>query len=318
MASAREDFVRRLRALKRVVDDNQTLQLLQHSLGDPEINERARLLRNGLAVSSFAILEDFLKTRAAEVLGRLSASPLAFSQLPDDLQRLCTEDVVTALRFQVDLRSRSREDAGPFIRQVATSLASTDQYPYTLSGIAFGHARSNLVHGDVKDLLKAFNIADGWGNVTGFARRMGLGSFALRDDFVQAAQRRHRGAHEASAETPLGDLRSYPAQALGIAAGFDALLSRAAYLLIRGDQVFARGKPELVEGEIGIRFIEQEGTIYRDIREGAARAAQRSDDKTAVLAAARGRAVRNGAVLVLRERGLPREWITTDLGSGRP
>ena len=278
----------------------------------------ARLFRNGLAVSAFAVLEDFLRSRASELFSSVSRSSLAFTELPKALQSLCTEEVVAALRFQVGLRSRNGEDVTVLVRETGRALASTAQSPYELSDLAFGRSRSNIGQADIADLTRAFNVSDGWSNVTAFAQRMGLASLSLLADFRAATARRHKGAHDAGSEIPLGDLQGFPAQALGIAAGFDALMARAAYCFTIGDKKFAAAKASLRHEDIGIRFVEWDGRTARDVAEGKARAAQSGSDLTAVTAGALGRCRRTGSVLVSRRNGVPFAWETTDLGLGRP
>jgi hypothetical protein len=318
MATARDRFLRRLQAFNHVVQNTDSLEVLRHQPADRDADDRARLLRNGLAVSGFALLEDFLASRVGEILTRVSGSSLAFGELPDKLQSLCTTDVVSALRFQVDMRRRAGDDVTGLIQATGRSLASTSQRSYELSELAFGHSRSNIGHGDIKELLRAFNVPDGWDKVTRFAQRMGLASLNLRDDFIQATKRRHLAAHDPSVDTALGDLQNFPAQALGVAAGCDALLSRAAYNLLRGDRAFARNPPQLDQSEIRIRFLIHDGTVFRDIAEDASRAAERGANRDQVIGRCRSRAARKGAVIVFQDRNVTASWEPSDLTAGRP
>jgi hypothetical protein len=315
---AQEGFIRRIRALETAVSSSPTLSLLRHRPSDPAGDEIARLFRNGLAVSSFVILEDFLRTRTCELLGCVSRSTLGFSELPAALQALCTSEVTAALRFQVDLRKRNGEDVTSLIRETGRALGSISKKRYELSDLAFGRSRSNIGHGEIKEVMRAFNIPDGWGNITAFARRMGFAPLSLIEDFKGAASRRHRGAHTAGSEAALGDLQGFSAQAIGIAAAYDALMSRASYRLVIGDKKFASEKASLTHDMISIRFIESDGTWFREVGEGNTRATKRSRSLPPVLISARAHARSTGEIIVLRRNELPHSWESTDLGSRRP
>lgn len=315
--SAREDFLRRIRAVREAVTAPNGLKVLQHQPADPGLDEAARLFRNGLAVTAFAVLEDFLKSRTAEILDRCSGCPLAFDDLPNGLQELSTKQVVTALRFQMEMRSRSGEDVSGLIRSTGKALASTDTSTYELSRLAFGQSRSNLSPADIKELLKAFRVLDGWENATKFAQRMGFASLSLRDDFQAAARRRHQAAHRGGEEVPLGDLQSLPTQALAVAASFDATLSRAAYRLLRGDIQFAQSGA-LDSSDIPLRFLHSDGNVVREMGEKNRRATVKGETFDQLLPSCRKRASVNGAVIVLTENRNPRGWEITDLEQGRP
>lgn len=315
--AARDDFLERIRAIRHAVTDSVGLTVLQHQLADPARNEAARLFRNGLAVAGFAVLEDFLKTRTAEVLSRCSESALAFEDLPDRLQDLSTKGVVAALRFQVDMRARGGEDISGLIRSTGQALASTGAESYELSHLAFGQTKSNLNQVDIKELLKAFRVRDSWEATTNLAQRMGFASLSLRDDFQSVARRRHQAAHRAGAEIPLGDLQALPVQILSVAASFDAILSRAAYHLVRGDRVFAQSG-WLDSSGIGLRFLDIDGSTIREIGENNSRATAKGSTVAELLPACRDRALSRGAVIVISERRVPQEWEITDLEPGRP
>jgi hypothetical protein len=310
--AAREDLLNRVAAIRHAVTESQNLEVLKHQLPTSPQHETSRLFRNGLAVAGFAVLEDFLKARATEVLARCSGCSLPFEDLPDALQRFSTRGVVNAIRVQVDLRARRGEDFGSLIRATGRALASTGTPSYELSELAFGQARSNLGPDDVKEFMGAFRIQDGWGSATLIAQRMGFSSLSLRDDFQAAAIRRHSAAHEPGAETALGDLQALPAQVLGIAAAFDALLSRAASRLVSGDRKFAESG-KLDPRSIAIRFVENDGTVVREVAEGKKRATARAPTVSQLLPASRKRAHKNREVLVISERKIPVGWEVTDL-----
>jgi hypothetical protein len=314
VSNARTGFLDGLRAYERAARSAD----LHHNPLDRPANETARLFRNGLAVVGFALLEEFLRSRTAEVLRRVSGCGLPFTELPEQLQIAGTVDVASALKFQVDLRRRAGEDVTSLVMDAGRALASVGGPNYELSELAFGRGRPNVGHDDVKDILRAFNVKDAWGQTTRIAKRANCPVLSTLDDFRSVATRRHEAAHLGGHDTALGDLRDYPVQALAIAIGFDALLSRAAFLLVTMDRSFAAGTYDLSDGAIPLRFVEHSGGWFRDVGEGKSRASQRDRSFATVWQGGINRARRNGAVVVGRHNQTPVAWEVTDLGPSRP
>ena len=313
-SAARATFTTRLAAYHQASQE----QNLQGSLTDKELHERARLLRNGLAVVGFAILEDFIRARIDELLEHVEQSPLPFTDLPTKLQQACTEGVAHALAYQVQRLRSTSEEVTDLIQETGGALASTSTTDYKLSRLAFVSKRSNLNREDVKQLLAAFHVKNGWSEMDNLARRAGFGAISLRDDFRNAMLRRHAAAHNASHDAPVTDLQAYTLQAVAVAFSFDSLLSRACYRLRVGDRHFAQGTDPIVNKMIGLRFVDatQPGR-HRDVREGCTRAAKVGSFED-VLAASVAHARKAGGAIVLRTKGRPDGWRITDLTSGRP
>ena len=123
MSVARATFLERLAAFKDAINVE---LLVSQAPSEVKHNQRARLMRNGLSVVGFAIVEDFVKARTAEVLTRIGNSPATFEQLPEKLRKASVLGVVKALRFQADLRSGddSLNDVISFVQEHARLLGS--------------------------------------------------------------------------------------------------------------------------------------------------------------------------------------------------
>ena len=80
MSLARRLILERLHAFRLAT---QTEALVSLAPTEVDHNARAQVLRNGLAVVGFAILEDFIKSRAGEVVQRIGHGAAAFTDLPE-------------------------------------------------------------------------------------------------------------------------------------------------------------------------------------------------------------------------------------------
>lgn len=72
-------------------------------------NGVANLLRKGLGIVAFNILEDFIKKRSSEALSRVSASRISFSKLPVKLQEAAILEAVSSLAFRAKLEKKKAE-----------------------------------------------------------------------------------------------------------------------------------------------------------------------------------------------------------------
>ena len=308
MSKARHDFISRLRAYRSAVE---TEILVNKAPTDREHNRRAKILRSGLSVVGFSILEDFIDDRSTEILARVGNSAVQFDRLPKRLQKATTIGVIRALNFQIGLiRNSDEEDVTSFVQRHAKLVASTSETAYQLSGLALGAKRSNLNHEDVKRMLRTFRIKDPWGKIDKIASRVGLGAPSLQDAFKGAMRRRHEGAHQADADPETTDLQFYYNQALGIAVGFDALISSGLKHILDANSDFLSGSREVEQSEIPLRFVDQSANgTWREVTEGSQRAYRVDEDLEQIKENALARARRRSEVLVIRNANeIPREW----------
>lgn len=308
MSVARSNFLLRLRAYREAVNDAATVsKSLANQDGDP-----TRLMRNGLSVVGFALLENFIRSRTAEVLERVGDSGISFASLPVELQNAATRGVIEALSFQY--RFLDGDDSVQITQEHAKLVASTLSTGYQLSRMALGRDRSNLTHESVKQMLRAFQVKDGWGNINRFAGRVGVASPSLRDAFEGAMHRRHRGAHQADADTEPSDLQSFYIHALGIAIGYDALISKGLMFILDADDEYLRGEKAVSDDLVKVRFLDQEDASTwgeRGENKGVARKGSCFEEiRTKSLRRSRKR----NEILVVRDlREMPLEWHISEV-----
>lgn len=314
---ARETFQKRVTALRFATTDPQKAASLAEGLGESPSIEAARLMRNGLFVAGFAMLESFVRDRASEIFVEMSRCKIAFADLPPKLQEIATKEAAKALSFQVDLRSRNDADLTSFISSAAATMSTAGSSDFEISPLSFGSSRANISAEDVKLLLNAFQVHDCWSNAGALAARMRMNQLDMRQTFENIRKKRNEAAHRADAEVPMQDLIDLTQQATAIAASIDALLTRAAFVQI--SRKASKPIPSLVShSDIPLRFLEFQDGRYRDIGESRKKAARSGVDRSAVLVGCRERASKNGAVIVEIRQNAGVRWEPTDLNLRQP
>lgn len=296
--SSRHQFYSRCEAVAAAASQP---ALLPRSLVSRD-DDPSRVLRNGLAVSSFATLEAFVRSRTQEALRAIETGGVPFEDLPAGLKKAATEGAFRAAMAQVRyLEDRSR--GGPsLLREVGGAVASTGQPRYRLSRYSLAHEGSNLNYDDIPAVLKAFRVEAPWQQLVAVAGRAGYASLPMTDFYEEISKRRHNAAHQSGVDTAIGDLQSFAAAARSFAMAFDLLVTTASRKVASGVTRKTRaGDVSLVfleAGPSGRRLVDEFGATVASIR--------RSERLSRVLAEAR----RQQASLILRDRsGLPRAWI---------
>ena len=304
MSLARSHFLGRMSALAQSLNID---AVATRPLHDRAHNDVARLLRNGLAVVSFAALEDFIKSRTSEVLTDVGHTGVPFRDLPEPLRVAATLDAISALSYQITIRPKV--DRMQYIQEQALKIASTANAAYELTPHALAFDRANVQDDTIKLILKAFLIDDPWGQITRIASRLGLAALPLDETYRVAAQRRHRAAHVANADTPQSDLMQFSIEAIAIAIGFDALLSRALLKMRARDARFLSGAQKVSAATLSVRSVRPHGGAWRETLEGRSTAVKISASLDNLLTLTRARAARNGNLLVVFDSATSvREW----------
>lgn len=298
MSEARRSFLHRINAFKSAAYDD---ALVSREPSEEEHNRRSRILRSGLSVVGFSILEDFIDSRSSEVLARIGNSSVKFQRLPDPLREATTIGVINALNFEIRLRRKNDDDISSFVQRHARLVASTAESGYQLSSLALGRSGSNLNHEDIKQILRSFNIHDPWGNIDDIASRVNIGVPSLREAYKSATNRRHQGAHQADADIAPTDLQFYFKHALAIALSFDSLISTSLKLILDADRKYLEGEKNPDEKDIYIRFVDDSGGSWREISEKSERAYRVDNDRDIILEGATKRARNNDEIVVVRD-----------------
>jgi hypothetical protein len=308
MSKARQDFYASLSAFSYALDSSDVI-----SKGPDEImhNERARFLRNGLAISGFAMVEEFVKARTGEVLDRVGSGMTSFGDLPDGLKIASTAGVIKAMQFQANFIEKINLLA--HYQNHAKSVASTLKQPYVISNIAFCHNYINLSSSEVDNILTAFRVDNPWGAIGGIISKLGVGVLAPKQAFDNAAGRRHLAAHVINANTEYSALVSYKKESISFCLSYDLLISKALKLLSIKDQDYLK-KDKITSQRIGVIYLKQDGGKWKEIKEKAIKAIKSGSDYEIIKADCLLRGKKEGlAVVHTAESGVPIEWFTPDI-----
>lgn len=292
--TAKQELFDRLQYLKAATD---LPEIIDQGIAPSPHNGVANLLRKGLGIVAFNILEDYIKNRSNEALNVLSNSTVAFSRLPESLQAASITGALNALTFKSKLLKKDGGDWKLLVQDEALKIHSTKQAVFELSSYSFFSASSNIGETEISDLLKAFGIAGGWTQLKSVADSVNGGLPDLSQTYRNAAARRHSSAHSASFRYDYQWLLEIKNEILAIAASLDVLLCA------RCRQIAANPGKKVEDHDITAalkyRFLEKVGTQYRETVTIGGRAKKRWIDKEQALNALNPQLVANSEFLIL-------------------
>jgi len=219
--SAKQDFLSRILVLNDALTEQ---SVMDFTPSDVKHNSIARMLRNGLAVVAFATLEDFIKSRSSEILNQIGTTGIQFRQLPEKLRNAVTFESIKALQYQVSIIDENTDKIA-YIQSMCKKIASTALPPIDIMDHSFAYEQANVNAETIKKILLSFGVIDPWKQISNLSNNAGLTALSLDIIFKNAANRRHRAAHVANTITPQNDIIGFVKEAIGIAFGFDALIS---------------------------------------------------------------------------------------------
>jgi hypothetical protein len=251
MPSAQAELVDRLVALEDCIG----VPYVQD--GTPKETKRnriARMYRNGLAVTAFAITEAFLRDRVAELLNQFDNALLAFGDLSPKLQELVTIGALKGILFRC--RFETTRPKHEFVLDHLPSVVSASTNLVNLSPFSFGNEGSNINHDDVSEIMSACGIKSPWEAVSDLTRRIGLGgTLDSLEAFKTLAKRRHTAAHDPVSALLYTDLAESKKLILSVCVPFDLLLSAAIYYYNCRDKRHANGAKWLTADYLRLRLV---------------------------------------------------------------
>jgi hypothetical protein len=308
MSAARKAFCDRIGSVRGAIG-NFNLRDLPAIPANAAHNDSVRIIRNGLAVQCFNILEDFIKARTAELLDGVSTSGLPFQYLPERFQWATTVDAVRAIDYQLKLRERA--DRILYAQDYTAKISSSKTGPLDLAETAFFHAASNIAGDHVREAMNAFAVSDPWKQCSALASRLGLSGIPADAVFQSLAQRRHNAAHNASASVSELDLQQSLSDAAALAICFDILSSRAMFGICKLKAAHPKGSWIINDQAlIPLRFIKHSKNRFCEIKEKGTRSVRVHVDALHLVPAATTRTKREGgALLVYDAGGFPITWF---------
>lgn len=162
MSNARQEYFKRVQSIIYCLE-NQNLynDFINDKSLTPENqmdNLQAQLLRNGLAISIFCYLEDFIKARINEGIFQLSSIYNTFNQLPISLKMRLTYLTLEGInKRSLTIKNNSDEQTLiSFIQAEAKHISSTSSPNFTTSNYAFGWHKENINATDIQNIFKEF------------------------------------------------------------------------------------------------------------------------------------------------------------------
>lgn len=228
MIALRAEFFQTLQKMLELTDQELLQDKFPHSLPH---NTGARVLRVGVAVSAFSLLESYVKAIFKELTEVLSTSVMRYRDFPDSLRKFIVIDAVSGLTnsasFIKDVSLKMNH-----IESEILNISAFDSAPPVYTSHGFSPRGSNVGAEDIKSALSAFGLSDGWGKLNGIASLIGATSVDLRNDYSTIAEARHKSAHTA-ANIPTNDLKNNINAAAKIGICLDILCMRLAHTIQR-------------------------------------------------------------------------------------
>lgn len=304
MAQARESFLTSMEGVRASLDEValSTMALLPENA---QHNQTSRILRRGLFVVTFNVLEDFLKSRTGELLGLASATNLRFEELPPGLRSGAISGAyhsgTTQARFQ-------RDDSDAILQDVAAAVASTTGgVALKLHKYAFLHGGSNVGAQDISEVLAALHIKGPWTQLDTVVALCGISSLPLEGLYSSLHQKRNAAAHDAAATIEIADLKDLVQTALVLAMAYDIACS-SRILRIRENRPFLPGTPKSeVAPDLKVRLVAEHSRGWAELRfDGRARKIHQ--EKHDAISTCLSRVRRPENVLVKSGDNAPVDW----------
>lgn len=296
LSASRDIFLERLRILSNALVDPLLIDLPPVNI---DHNERARVLRNGLAIVSFNILEDFIKSRIAEVFANISNCGIPFNSLPSRIQDAALLHSLKGIHTVSNRKRKAAEDYKLFIQQETEKIASTIGNPFTMSALGFGWEKSNLDYSDLESFVKAFQIVAANTSIQTLTSTIGCAILSPKDFFQNAAERRHAAAHSPSAISSHSDLVGYAVTVKAFALAFDMLISAATRNIISRDIRYLTAGRNVEASDIKLRYIRKVGNIFQEMSKMNTSVIKAHSTETNAVTALRGRTNYQSEMIVI-------------------
>ena len=314
ISASKSEFLVRINNLYSTLVDIPTSPVLISitPLSDPH-NVKAKMLRNGLAITSFVILEDFLKNRIGEIIENIKNRSIAFSSFHDELKAASTIDALDSITYRANNLKRSGEDWITFIQQETKRIASSSGIRYKLSKYSIGWNKANIATEDIPRWLKIFRINGGWNTIQKITRKAEITLVSPEIIFRSAASRRHSAAHDPSSESLLSDLIQFAKDTKAIALAFDVLITKSLDEINKPNLQLINGSRKIDDSCIEFRFILKSGRCWKEYKDTKKRALKKSYDlKVAIKEAKKRSKLKNEIILIKDEANSIIDWISNE------
>lgn len=308
MSHARKDLLTRLSTLALSASKDEVNSKPAH---EEEWNERARLLKLGIALSVYTSLEDFVKRRIIEVLLKLNTMSPKSKSLPSGLVNALTIEAIKTAAGRIKLAERFKiPDIRAFAMEQAKKIASLSDNLIIPSEMALADNNSNISWALMEEALQSFGVVNPVSVMGGVGTRVAGGVFAPKDHFEKATLLRHQVAHEPWFDMPVGDMAEHLRNSAMLCCTFDMVISTAVAKIVSGNHL--NQPASTTNKDVTLIYVEKSGGKWRHKKQGAIRGKVAENEDLAFNAAKiEGAATQSGVVIAPTNASSPcTRWDT--------
>lgn len=302
--SSKKDLLDRLKYLDTAIN---IPSVIDEGIETSQHNGAANLLRKGLGIVAFNILEDFIKANSLEALNKISSSGGSYSKLPDKLQEAATLGALKALAFRARLEKKDEGDWKKLIHEEALKIHSTGNETYEISKFSLASENSNISGKEVGEILQAFGIKGGWAKLKVISDAINGGVTDLSQSYNNAAERRHNAAHTANFRYEYSWLEGIKVEIISIAASLDILLTSMCRLVC--NDTSKKLTDHNIDNAINYRFLINEDGSYKEKLGLESRSRKNWDDLSdAICSLKPSLAAKNEFLIILDNKSRIIDW----------
>lgn len=222
MSQARETFYGTINTMRELA----RIPLLTDVFPPSAIhNTQAGILRNGLVISSFSLVESYIDDRLDEKIQDLARARMSYPAFGENLRSFLALDAIAGLSNRLSFVDKP--DRLTFAENHVVRIAALLQSPPSYTGLGFSPKGSNVSASDIKVLLAAFGVKDPWRALSRLCGDLGASRLSLHDDFQNFVRARNKAAHDSTTNIASSDLETHLETALLIGISTDIALSHA-------------------------------------------------------------------------------------------
>ena len=296
--SAKTELFTRLKYLDEAITNP---ALIDNGIAISPHNGSANLLRKGLGIVAFNILEDFIKNKTQETLDNISSAGISFNNLSEKLQVASTWGALNALKFRADMEKKNNGNWQQLIQEESLKIHSTSNGTFELSKFSFLSSGSNVTAKELIDTISAFGISGGWNKLKNVSDSINGGILNLNESYKNASKRRHKSAHTVNFSYEYSWLEGIKKEILAISASFDILLS-ARVRQVRQNTAIAMNEHN-IDDDLNYRFLKEEQlrgiNIYKELTDIGGRSRKNWDDLDDAISYLNPRLINNKEFLII-------------------
>jgi hypothetical protein len=207
------------------------LLVLQHPLLTDTLpltaphNVAAKILRHGLSVSAFALLERYVETKFVDLVKTAANCSVPYSAMLPEFQKFVTVDAISGLSNRMMfLKGIDRQQ---YVESNISLIASYNAASTSYTALGFSPKGSNVSDDDIRDAFSSCGIPAAWQRLSAITQAVGSARVSLSTDYRNLARSRHRSAHNPDGNVPTADLQTHIETAILVGLSV-AVLTRAA------------------------------------------------------------------------------------------